>query len=598
MSGIAALAARWVGGAGNGRALARLVGVAALATLAPALAARSEAAAPTLALQLSGPAQFEFAGYYAALWKGYYDEAGLDVEIRPSGAPGAAAVDPVHEVTDGHAQFGVGTAGLVVQAAQGLPLLLLAPIFQSSGAAVYYRTDGDFASPGALVKARVGRPPATDILNLELTTALRGDGIDPTEIRLVPVEPGQVAVALADRRVDAAIGSAWTIPWRARARNLTLKSFNPADYRVEFYGDTLFTSARFARVDPEVVQRFRAATLKGWAYALDNPDEIASRLVSGFPPPPGITDAAGFARYQADIARRLTRYPEVQLGHSDPERWNRIETALAGVGALVRTTGPDSFVYDPAAEPLGTRWRDIIVVAAAALAAVAVAGLLLWRPRRRTVPAPRAASTAAAEPQSLQAAALAPAVPLPISVSNPVDLNTMLFALEPSLRKRVPAPVNFRLSLLPELWPCRADGDAVAALIGELVDAAADDLMADDTLIVGTRNVAFEPASVGDFPGARVGEFARVTVRDNGPGLSDEAFERIFDRDATRRPAVAAASPAMVRLGGFARVESAVGIGTAVHLYFPRIARSEPAAAPPRRQKAGASRAASPARGR
>jgi len=598
MSGVAALAARWVGGAGNGRVLARLVGVVALATLAPALAARSEAAA--LALQLSGPAQFEFAGYYAALWKGYYNEAGLDVEIRPSGAPGAAAVDPVHEVTDGHAQFGVGTAGLVVQAGQGMPLLLLAPIFQSSGAAVYYRTDGDFASPGALVKARVGRPSATDILDLELTTALRGDGIDPTEIRSVPLDPGQVATALADRRVDAAIGSAWTVPWRARARNLTLKSFNPADYRVEFYGDTLFTLARFARVDPEVVQRFRAATLKGWAYALDNPDEIASRLVSGFPPPPGITDAGGFARYQADIARRLTRYPEVQLGHSDPERWNRIETALAGVGALVRTTGPDSFVYDPAAEPLGTRWRDIIVVVAAALAAIAVAGLLLWRPRRRT------ASTTAAEPPSLQAAAAAAPVPPSISVPNPVDLNAMLFALEPSLRKRVPAPVDFRLSLLPELWPCHADGDAVAVLIGELVDVAADELnagglKASDALIVGTRNAAFDPASVGDFPGAHVGEFARVTVRDNGPGLSDEAFERIFDPDATQRPAVAAAAPEMVRLGGFARVESAVGIGTAVHLYFPRSTRSEPTvapAAPTRRQKAGVSRAASSVRGR
>jgi ABC-type nitrate/sulfonate/bicarbonate transport system substrate-binding protein len=128
------------------------------------LAAASATAADKLVLQLHGPAQFEFAGYYAALWQGYYREAGLTVEIKPGPAPGApsgdGAIDPVREVAEGRAQFGTGGAELVVRTAQGLPLLLLAPIFQQSGAGVFYREDGDLASPGALAKARVGRLPA------------------------------------------------------------------------------------------------------------------------------------------------------------------------------------------------------------------------------------------------------------------------------------------------------------------------------------------------------------------------------------------------------------------------------------------------------
>jgi len=64
-------------------------------------------------------------------------------------------------------------------------------------------------------------------------------------------------------------------------------------------------------------------------------------------------------------------------------------------------------------------------------------------------------------------------------------------------------------------------------------------------------------------------------VRDSGPGLSDEALDRIFDPFATPRPAAAAAAAVMHGFGGFARVESAEGIGTAIHLYFPRAA--EPA---------------------
>src|SRR5882672_1373232 len=124
--------------------------------------ANAASAAEKLVLQLHGPAQFEFAGYYAALWQGFYKDSGLTVEIKLGAGRGEALIDPVREVTEGRAQFGTGTAELMVRTAQGLPLLLLAPIFQQSGAAVYYRADTDFPSPGALAKAKLGRLPASD----------------------------------------------------------------------------------------------------------------------------------------------------------------------------------------------------------------------------------------------------------------------------------------------------------------------------------------------------------------------------------------------------------------------------------------------------
>ena len=61
--------------------MSRMMAVAAM--LAAMAAANLANAAEKVVLQLHGPAQFEFAGYYAALWKGFYDEAGLAVEIKP-----------------------------------------------------------------------------------------------------------------------------------------------------------------------------------------------------------------------------------------------------------------------------------------------------------------------------------------------------------------------------------------------------------------------------------------------------------------------------------------------------------------------------------
>ena len=577
--------------------MSRLMAVAAvLAALAVASAA---SAADKLVLQLHGPASFEFAGYYAALWQGFYRDSGLTVEIKPGAGRGDSPVDPVREVTEGRAQFGTGTAALVVRTAQGLPLLLLAPIFQQSGATVYYRADNDFASPGALAKAKLGRLPASDILDIELATALKAEGVDAAKLKSVALAPGQIVAALADRSVDAAIGSAWEVPFVAREKAIALKSFNPADYRVEFYGDTLFTLQRLAKTEPQIVRNFRAASLKGWDYALQHPGEIAPRLLAELPHPAGIADAAGFTRYQADLAQRLARYPEVALGHSNPERWDRIAASLLGVGALLRTTDTDDFVYDPDAEARSrTDLRAFAILGATLLGGLVVTAWLWLRWRRRPVAIggaavggvavggaavggavsaavgeePAVAAVPGAEPPA--GTPVAPTAPGEPAAGEPApsDLNGLLARLEPAIRRRVPRRIAFRLSLLPELWRCRAEMQAARALVLDLAAAAVADLAGNGELIVGTRNAAFDAAALADTLGAQIGEYVRVTVRDNGPGLSDDALDRIFDPLATARPSAAAAAAAMRDLGGFARVESAEGVGTAVHLYFPRAA--------------------------
>jgi ABC-type nitrate/sulfonate/bicarbonate transport system substrate-binding protein len=587
--------------------MSRIMAVAAIvATIAAANLAN---AAERVVLQLHGPAQFQFAGYYAALWKGFYDQAGLTVEIKPgenraAAGRSAAPVDPVREVTEGRAQFSTGGGEIVVRTAQGQPLLLLAPIFQRSGAGIYYRAEDDFASPNALADAKVGRLPASHLLDIELVTALKAEGLDPEKVKSVPLEPGQHVAALVDGRVEAVPGSAWDLPWLAHEKGLAVKVINPADYRVEFYGDTLFTLRRFAEAKPEVARAFRAASLKGWEYALTHPDEIANRLLADLPKLPGISDPTAFMKYQADLARALARFPAVALGHSNPDRWNRIQTVLLQSGAVLRTADPAEFVFDPdAAARLRTDNRALTLLGAT-LAAAVLLTLWFWQrhrrqPKRAAAPAAPTANAAAAPavtaaapptparppvpPEPVRTTPLPPAVPPappPPIASPPTDLNAVVSGLERTLRQRVPRRVAFRLSLLPDLWQCRVDPQAVRALVLDLVDAAAADLKGKGDLVVGTRNYGFTEANLVATPGAELGEYVRVTVRDSGPGLSDDALDKVFDAAVTVRPSAALARQTTRRLGGFVRVESAEGIGTAVHLYFPRAAGEAAAAGP------------------
>ncbi len=245
--------------------------------LALCLAAPGPAAAggaETVVLQLPREAQFRFAGYYAALWQGFYRDAGIEVEIRQGGA----AIDPARELAEGHARFGVGDSELLIRTAQGLPLLLLAPIFQRSGAAVYYRADSDYGAPDALKKGTVGRLPASNVLDLEFRAMLHAAGVDPDKLKSAPLAPQDAVAALAGRRVDAVIGSAWDAPWQARQRGLALKAFDPPDDGAAFYGDSLFTLQRFGEAEPALVRRFREASIRGWEYALQNPDRVIARM--------------------------------------------------------------------------------------------------------------------------------------------------------------------------------------------------------------------------------------------------------------------------------------------------------------------------------
>jgi signal transduction histidine kinase len=160
------------------------------------------------------------------------------------------------------------------------------------------------------------------------------------------------------------------------------------------------------------------------------------------------------------------------------------------------------------------------------------------------------------------------------------DLNYMLGRNERALRDRVPRRIDFRLSLLPELWRCHANLEALRPIVLALVSGAVAELKGAATLIVGTRNFPLDAATAAEIPGAAAGEFARLTVRDNGPGFSEEALARILDPAATARPSAAAAVEAVRGLGGFLRVESAEGVGTAVHIYFLRAAEEQKAVEP------------------
>lgn len=223
--------------------------------------------AEKVVLQLRWDHQFQFAGYYAALWQGYYREAGLDVEIRSAITPERKILRTVKEVAEGRADFGVGAADILVARDKGAPLVLLAVIFQQSAARFYAQETTHLRSPAELLRLRVARN-VNDLIDVELQAMLRAEGIDPERVKAYPHEPG--IDHLVRGRVDVVPGYSTFMPYYCDRLSLRLVSLAPSSYGIDFYGDSIFTHERVIKAKPEIAEHFKQASLRGWRYALED----------------------------------------------------------------------------------------------------------------------------------------------------------------------------------------------------------------------------------------------------------------------------------------------------------------------------------------
>jgi len=112
-------------------------------------------ASEKVVLQLKWEHEFQFAGYYAAQWQGFYRAAGLDVDIRPASRPDGGLVQPIDEIESGNAQFAVGALDILIGEDRGLDLVVLAPIFQRSPSVIFSLGTTPLEDLSQLAKLRI-----------------------------------------------------------------------------------------------------------------------------------------------------------------------------------------------------------------------------------------------------------------------------------------------------------------------------------------------------------------------------------------------------------------------------------------------------------
>ena len=286
-------------------------------------------------LQLRWHHQFQFAGYYAAVEKGFYKEEWLDVRIHA----GDPTHQPVPEVLAGHAQYAEGNSEVLYQRLLGKPLVALAAIFQHSPSVLLTRRDSGIESVHDLMGKKVMLMNMTE--DADFLSMFLNEDVSLSHVKVIP--SSYDINDLISGKVDAFNSYTTNEPYFLKQHNVAYNIIDPSTYRIDFYSDILFTSEAELRDHPNRVEAMRRASLKGWRYAMDHPDEIITLLLEKY----HVEKTREHLEFEAAEMRKLIFPNLIEIGHMNQGRWQHMADSFVNVGLIKPGYKLDGFIYDP-----------------------------------------------------------------------------------------------------------------------------------------------------------------------------------------------------------------------------------------------------------
>lgn len=324
-------------------------------------------------LQLKWYHQFQFAGYYAAQQQGFFKEAGLDVEI----IEGNSQTPPVEAVLEGKADFGVTGSDIINYHIEKKPVVVISAIFQHSPYVFVTLAGSNINSATDLSGKKIMASRNQGWLLLR-ALFLR-EGISLKNVDIVPHTWNNQD--LISGKVDAMTAYSTVEPNLIRKMGYEVKLIRPVDYGIDFYGDVLFTTREIANKEPEKVETFNQACLKGWVYAMAHPLEMAEYIMTL----PGVKERGINKEDLLEEAAEMERLilPDlVEIGHMNPGRWQNMLDIYKQLGIAKQNDSLDGFIFQNVSEKK-VRYFNILIYTLGIAASLFIIALIWnWQLRK------------------------------------------------------------------------------------------------------------------------------------------------------------------------------------------------------------------------
>jgi NitT/TauT family transport system substrate-binding protein len=298
-------------------------------------------------LQLKWVTQAQFAGYYAAKKKGYYDEEGLDVNIKVGGP----SITPEQVVLGKQAEFGIDwLPSLLASRDKGQDLVNISQVFTRSGMTELTWKNSGITTIGQMRGKKVGVWCCGN--ENELYAALNKNGMNPKKDVTIVNQPFDMNLFL-NNQVDAAAAMTYNeLAQVLETKNpKTGKLYQPSDLNIikmESVGTGMLEDGIFVRGDwiadkdnQETAKKFLAASFKGWIYCRDHVQECTQIVLDNGP-----TLGKGHQTWQMNEINALIWPAPKGIGVMDKAAYQRTAKIAQQFGVIKQAPSADAYRTD------------------------------------------------------------------------------------------------------------------------------------------------------------------------------------------------------------------------------------------------------------
>jgi len=285
----------------------------------------------TIRLPLGYVPNVQFAPLYVAVDKGYFREAGIEIEFDYQ-----FETDAVGLVGANNLQFAMVSGDQVLLArSQGLPVVYVMSWYQDYPISLVAKSETGVATLDDLAGRKVAIPGPFGASYIGLRAILSAAGLQESDITLDSVGFNQVEALLSDRDEVAVVYTA-NEPVQLRAQGYDVNELRVADY-VQLASNGLITNEKTVSENPDLVQSMVSAILRGLADTLANPDEafeISKKYVETLAQSDQEQLAIQRDVLEASLAFWRMKDSSQPLGLSDPQAWDNMQEVLLDMELL------------------------------------------------------------------------------------------------------------------------------------------------------------------------------------------------------------------------------------------------------------------------
>jgi NitT/TauT family transport system substrate-binding protein len=266
----------------------------------------------------------QYAPFYVAVEKGYFKDAGIELEFDYK-----FETDGVALLGAGELPFAVASGEQVLLArAKGLPVTYVAAWYQQYPVSVVAKSEAGILVPQDLKGKKIGLPGLFGANYIGLRALLNAGELTESDVTLDSIGFNQVELVAAGQQ-DIIVGYAANEPIQLKAQGIAVTEMRVADY-AQLAANGLLASEKVIAEDPELVRRFVAAFLKGLQATIANPEEAYK--LSG-PHIPNFSELDAGLQKQI-LATSIEQWQAERLGYSDPQAWQNMQVVLLDMDLL------------------------------------------------------------------------------------------------------------------------------------------------------------------------------------------------------------------------------------------------------------------------